>query len=193
VKAQWLFALGAVAGAAAMFLPHTVGLLLATTTASASAGEQANSLPPLRRTEEKFAFTAHASMEVVAPLFGAHRERDWALGWNPKFIYPSPAADARGMVFTVAHQHHDAVWVNTEFDLLNGRVQYVYVIPEALVTVITLKLSARESNTYVEVEYDRTALNREANPRVEAMASQDRVAGPEWEKEINDYLNNSRP
>jgi hypothetical protein len=192
MKAQWLFALGAVAGAAAMFLPHTVGLLLATT-ASASAGEQTNSLPPLRRTEEKFAFTAHASMEVVAPLFGAHREREWAFGWNPKFVFPIPADDARGMVFTVAHQHHDAVWVNTEFDLRNGRVQYAYVIPEALVTVITLKLSARGSDTYVEVEYDRTALNSEANAHVEAMASQDRVAGPEWEKEINDYLNNSKP
>jgi hypothetical protein len=92
------------------------------------------------------------------------------------------------MVFAVAHHHHEAVWVNTEFDLRSGHVQYAYVIPEMLVTVITVKLTAHGSDTYVEVEYDRTALNSEANAHVEEMAKQDHVASPEWEKQINDYL-----
>ena len=92
------------------------------------------------------------------------------------------------MVFTVAHQHHDAVWVNTDFDLENGRVQYVYVIPDALVAVITLRLTPQGGETHVEVEYDRTALVSDANAQVEEMARQDHVAGPEWEKQIDDCL-----
>jgi hypothetical protein len=139
-------------------------------------------------TEEKFAFTAHGTMEEVAPLFGAEKERVWSPGWNPQFVHPLPAADAAGMVFTVAHDHLRAIWVNTEFDLTNGRVQYVYVIPDALVTVITLRLTPQGQQTHVEVEYDRTALNSEADEHVRRMAEQDRGSGPEWEKQINGYL-----
>jgi hypothetical protein len=67
-------------------------------------------------------------------------------------------------------------------------VQYVYVIPDALVTVITLRLTLQGQQTHVEVEYDRTALNSEADGHVRRMAEQDRGSGPEWEKQINGYL-----
>jgi hypothetical protein len=92
------------------------------------------------------------------------------------------------MVFTVAHQRHDAAWVNTDFDLENGRVQYVYVIPDALVAVITLRLTPQGGETHVEVEYDRTGLVSDANAQVQERALQDHVAGPQWEKQIDDCL-----
>jgi hypothetical protein len=92
------------------------------------------------------------------------------------------------MVFTVAHGHRASIWVNTEFELENGRVQYVYVIPDALTTVITLRLTPQGNETVVEVEYDRTALSAEADAHVQHMAEQDRSAGPEWEKAVNEYL-----
>ena len=138
--------------------------------------------------EEKFVFTANAAIEEVGPLFGADRERVWAPGWVPQFVHPVPAADQEGMVFTVAHDHLRATWVNTVFDLSNGRVQYVYVLPEHLVTVITLRLQAEGKRTRVDVEYDRTSLVPEADPMVERMAEHDRASGPEWEKQINGYL-----
>ena len=139
-------------------------------------------------TEEKFAFTANAQMERVAPLFGADKERAWAPMWDPQFIYPSSAKDVPGMVFTVAHHHLQAAWVNTEFDIANGRIQYVYMVPEIMVTLITLRLQPHGKQTLVEVEYDRTALSPGADARVREMAQQDRVSGPEWEYQINQYL-----
>jgi hypothetical protein len=139
-------------------------------------------------TEEKFAFTAHGRMEDVAPLFGAEKERVWSPGWNPKFVHPVPAADEEGMVFTVAHDHLKAAWVNTEFDLKNGRIQYVYMIPDALVTVITLRLQPAGDQTRVEVEYDRTALSAGTDSHVRHMAEGDRGSGAEWEKQVNEYL-----
>jgi hypothetical protein len=50
-------------------------------------------------------------------------------------------------------------------------VQYVYVIPDAL----------------VEVRYGRTAQRAEADAHVRKTARQDCAEGPDWEKQINRY------
>jgi hypothetical protein len=55
-------------------------------------------------------------------------------------------------------------------------------------TVITLRLTPAGNETRVEVEYDRTALTPEADAHVQCMAEQDRSAGLEWEKAVNEYL-----
>lgn len=142
-------------------------------------------------TEEKFSFTAHAAMSEVGPLFGASRERVWSPGWDPEFVHPVAEADQLGMVFRVKRDGVESTWVNTAFDLTKGVVQYVYVIPAALVTVITLKLTPHGATTEVEVQYDRTALSGAADSEVGRMAEHDRAAGPEWAKQINEYLSKS--
>jgi hypothetical protein len=183
MKGAWVFLVGALCGAVIMAVPKiAMHLHAALRGGSASTGDGRV------HTEEKFQFTANAPMAEVAPLFGADKERVWSDGWNPKFVHPVPAADEEGMVFTVAHDHLQAAWVNTELDLKNGRIQYVYVIPDALVTVITLRLTPAEDRTQVEVKYDRTALSQEADAHVRHMADGDRSSGPEWEKQVNDYL-----
>jgi len=186
MKGNWLFVLGAACGAAGMLLPKAVMHLHAATHAFQS--NVTATAVPRAHSEEKFVFTARAPMEQVAPLFGADKERVWSPGWDPQFIYPVPATDAQGMVFSVAHHHLRSFWVNTELNLSAGRVQYVYVIPDALVTVITLNLTPKGDQTVVEVHYDRTALTPEADAHVREMASQDRASGPEWEQQINQYL-----
>ena len=131
-------------------------------------------------------------MEQVGPLFGAEKERLWAPNWEPQFVYPLPAGDLEGMVFRVAHGHLNSVWVNTEFDLKNGRVGYAYVIPDALVTLIRLKLTPMGNQTRVKVVYERTALCEEADAHVRQMSERDRASGPEWEKQVNGYLGKLR-
>jgi hypothetical protein len=186
MKGAWLFVLGAVCGVAVMGLPRVVTHLRAVLHGS-HGGNSATGAERVH-TEEKFAFTAQAPMGEVFPLFGAEKERMWAPGWNPQFIHPLPVADERGMVFTVAHDHMRSVWVNTELDVKNGRIQYAYVIPDAVVTVITLELTPEGSQTRVEVEYERTALSAEADAHVRHMAEADRTSGPDWEKQVNGYL-----
>jgi hypothetical protein len=183
VKGVWLFLLGALCGAVLAAAPRIVGHLHA-----ALRGGHGGTGEARVHTKEKFAFTANGPIEKVAPLFGADRERVWSPGWNPRFVSPFPAADERGMVFTVAHDHLKATWVNTEFDLQNGRIQYVYVIPDALATVITLRLTPAGEHTQVEVDYDRTALSPEADAHVRHLADGDRRSGPEWEQQVNGYL-----
>jgi len=185
MKGALLFVLGAGCGLAVMAGPrvfaHLQGLLDGSQDGGGSGAGRVH-------TEEKFAFTAKAPMEIVAPLFGADKERVWSPGWKPQFIHPLPAADEAGMVFAVAHSHLRAAWVNTEFDLKDGRIQYVYMIPDALVTVITLQLTRDGKQTRVAVAYDRTALSADADSHVRHMAEGDKSSGPDWEKQVNEYL-----
>lgn len=186
MKTILLLILGAICGLAIAMLPAVSSHLHLLTSIIHAA--PANTSSPRAHTEEKFTFTAYAPIDRVGPLFGADKERVWAPKWNPQFIHPTATADVPGMVFTVAHQHIEAVWVNTDFDLANGRVQYVCVLPEVMATVITLKLKPQGNHTHVEVEYDRTALSAEADARVRKMGKEDRASGPEWAQQINQYL-----
>ena len=93
------------------------------------------------------------------------------------------------MVFTVAHGPMNSVWVNTAFNAATGRVQYVYVIPDALATLIDIQVTARDSaTTNVTVAYERTALSPDANDHVRAQGDHDRGQGPQWQTAITDYL-----
>jgi hypothetical protein len=138
----------------------------------------------------EFEFTVHAPYPVVAPLFGPEGERAWAGGhWNPQFLYPQPARDVQGAVFTIRHGHHHAVWINTSFDTAGRHFQYVYFIPEAMVVLIDVRFSEMDAgNTDVKVAYERTALNPEVNQRVREMGDADRGSGKEWATAINEYL-----
>jgi hypothetical protein len=185
MKAYSMFVIGLVVGLGAIIVPRLAGFDLVRHLVHHLS---ARSGAPLAHAESKFEFVANASLERVAPLMGADRERAWAPGWDPHFIHPAEATDRQGMVFTVAHGHRQAAWVNTEFDAKAGRMQYVYVIPDTLVTVITIHLTPRGDKTHIAVEYDRTALGAEANQHVQHLAESDRKAGPEWERQINQYL-----
>jgi hypothetical protein len=142
----------------------------------------------LLHTREQFSLVANAPFEVAWPLFGADRERAWAPDWRPVFLWPEKAFDQEGMVFKIRHGDKNAVWVNTAFDRMSGRIQYVYVIPDVVVTLITLKLMPGGDSTTIDVVYERTALLAKANDIVKQMASRDRVADMEWSRQINSYL-----
>ena len=142
---------------------------------------------------EEFTFLASAPMAAVFPLFGAEKERLWAPGWDPEFVWPALAADRKGMVFRVNRGERVATWVNTAFDPSTGRVQYVYVIPDVLVTVITLQLHARAAATEVVVRYERTSLSSESDALVKEMAGHDRGEGPVWARQVNTYLAKTKP
>ena len=152
-------------------------------------GQTSDTTEPLTHTRTEFQFVVNASLEQAAPLFGADKERVWAPGWNPEFLFPNPAHDQQGMVFQVSHGEHTSTWVNTIFDLPGGHIQYAYVLANVLVTSIDIRLTrAGAAKTQVAVVYERTALVAEANVHVQHFATNDAKAGKEWEEQINGYL-----
>jgi hypothetical protein len=145
---------------------------------------------PVTHVRNEFSFTVQAPYRVTAPLFGPEGERAWAGGhWDPHFLYPQPAQDTAGAVFTIQHGHHHAYWVNTAFDIDARHFQYVYVMPDVMATLIDVRFSEIDSaNTRVNVAYERTALNPDANQHVLEAGNSDRKNGEEWGTAINDYL-----
>jgi len=145
---------------------------------------------PVVHVRNEFEFTAHAPYQVVAPLFGPEGERAWSGGdWDPHFLYPQPAQDIQGAVFTIRHGHRQAYWINTSFDQSARHFQYVYVVPEAMVVLIDVHFSEVDAaNTKVNVAYERTALHPGANEHVKELGAADRGNGKEWGTAINDYL-----
>ena len=148
----------------------------------------------LIHTHEEFSLIVNASYEQTFPLFGAHEERKWAKGFDPQFIHPSPPSDQQGMVFTWSQNGTPSLWMNTSFDLLSGHVQYVYVVTEAMVTLIDIHLARLdETSTRVSVVYERTALRPEANEQVAQQADDDRNKGVVWAEMINGYFDQVQP
>ena len=151
---------------------------------------QSPAAQPLLHVSTSFDLTVHAPYAEAAPLFGPQGERAWAgKHWNPEFLHPEPARDVEGAVFTIQHGPLRAVWVNTLFDLDARHFQYVYFLPEIMVTVIDVRFNpVSASETAVHVVYTRTAITAEGNEHVTAMSEGDRSAGAEWQKAIDVYL-----
>lgn len=170
---------------------HAVPLLalVASAVAPICCHAQGNVNPALAHTHNQFNFTAKAPYERVFPLFGALEEKTWAEGWNPQFVYPSPAHDQQGMVFTVERAGVSSVWTNTAYDESAGHVQYAYFVDDAMITLVDIHLTrAGATKTKVEVVYERTSLKSEANDHVYRFAKEDAESGPGWETAINSYL-----
>jgi len=145
---------------------------------------------PLTRRQTDFDLVVHLPYRQAAALFGPQGERPWAgPRWDPQFLYPQPAHDTEGAVFTVQHGHMNSVWVNTAFDLDGRRFQYVYFLPGILVTVIDVRFDPTSADsTAVHVVYTRTAITAEGNEHVDKMSAADAKAGPEWQQAIDSYL-----
>jgi hypothetical protein len=173
-----------------MSVASGVGVLaLGALTGCTSVGAQA-----VAHVSNSFALTVQVPVLQAARLFGPSGERAWAGDeWQPAFLFPVPEADVEGAVFTVRHGAHTSVWVNTVFDPAAGRLQYVYVLGDLLVTTIDVRLHAIDTTrTGVEVTYVRTALRPEANAHVEEMGRTDRGQGKVWEDAIAAYLRRAK-
>jgi len=170
-------------------------ILLAVGLAAGSVGcaeilAMAQTEAPLAHVTNSFHFVVPASLSRASAFFGPEGERCWAgEHWNPVFLHPQPAKDVEGAVFTVQHGPHKSVWVNTLFDAVGGRMQYVSFIPDALVFTVDVRLSAlTSSTTKAEVTYVRTALDVAANEDVVALGKRDGENGPEWQQAIERCL-----
>jgi hypothetical protein len=162
----------------------------ATALAASALGQSATPSVQLLHTQTAFDIVVRLPYAETAPLFGPEGERPWAgKHWDPQFLYPQPAHDEQGAVFTVHHGSVTAVWVNTLFDLEARHFQYAYFIPDVMVTTIDVRFTPlNEGSTGVHVVYTRTALTPEGNDHVAAFTGTDKTAAQNWQSEIDSYL-----
>jgi hypothetical protein len=158
-------------------------------------GQAASATPQLLRTQTAFDLTVRLPYAEAAALFGPEGERAWAgKHWDPQFIYPQPAHDEQGAVFTIQHGPVSVTWVNTLFDLEAHHFQYAYFIPNIMVTTIDVRFASTDAhNTQVHVIYTRTALTPEGNEHVTAFTHTDKSASHDWQQAIDSYLASRKP
>ena len=140
--------------------------------------------------ETTFDVVVHAAYEETAVLFSPLGERAWAgEHWDPKFLHPVPGQDKEGAVFTISHGAVKAVWVVTQHDVEARHFQYVYFIPDVMVTKIDVRfVSVDPGTTQVTVTYVRTSMSSEGDAHVKAMSEGDRGAYRDWQMAIDQYL-----
>jgi hypothetical protein len=170
-------------------LTTVVAGLLITINPSGGCQTMKESAEPLHLSTS-FHFEIDTPFSTAALLFGPESEKRWAgEHWQPQFFYPQPGEDTVGAVFTVAKGPHTSIWVTTIYDVPNGKMQYVAIIPQVVASVIDVRLtSVNSTKTRVDVTYTRTALDAAANGDVRDLAHHDAISGPEWQKAIQEYL-----
>ncbi|MGO9318920.1 MAG: hypothetical protein ACLPXT_15310 [Terracidiphilus sp.] len=148
------------------------------------------STEPCLHIRNAFSLVVNASYEATAPLFGPLGERGW-LGeeWNPILVYPQPAKDVEGSVFTVSRGLYHSVWVNTLFDTDQRHFQYVYFVPDRMMTVVDVRFKPTGANsTRVDVVFTRTAITAKGNELVTEVSESDKSAAERWRLKIDNYL-----
>jgi hypothetical protein len=166
-----------------------LGGMMVAMVALLSQAPKSQTAPAPLHVSNTFEFTVRESQEQVAPLFGAHRERVWAEGWNPQFVYPQPAEDRQGSVFHARHGSHESTWITTIFEPQKGHIQHVYFIPDVTAVLIDIHLSpAPHSGTNVQVRYERTALSAELNDHIRQQGEKDAKSAEEWRAAIESYF-----
>jgi hypothetical protein len=141
-------------------------------------------------TETTFDVMVNAPLAETAVLFSPEGERAWAgKHWDPQFLYPLPARDQQGAVFTINHGPVKAVWVVAQRNLEARHFQYVYVISDLMVATIDVHFQVIDpATTKATVTYARTAITPEGDEHVKAMTEGDQTAGKEWQAAIDTYL-----
>ena len=178
-----MFVVGALLGASAVAFGHRQN----------HGGSHVAATPgmPLAHTRNEFTIAIHGPLGEAVKLFGAEGERRWAgKDWNPQFVYPVPLReDVQGEVFTITRGgERQSTWINTALDASSGHVQYVYMVPGVLVTLIDIHVRPDGDGSKATIVYGRTALTREANSHVEQMGKSDASSGQHWETAINAAL-----
>jgi hypothetical protein len=178
-----------------MRLNYAAGAIISATTTIAVSTLAESPSSQLLRTQTAFNIVIRLPYAETAPLFGPEGERPWAgKHWDPQFLYPQPAHDEQGAVFTVHHGPVTAVWVNTLFDLEARHFIYAYFIPDIMVTTIDVRFTPNDpTNTSIHVIYTRTALTLEGNDHVTAFTATDKSAAKNWQQSIDTYLATRKP
>jgi hypothetical protein len=140
--------------------------------------------------ERSFVVHLDATFVEAVPLFGPVGEREWALDWSPRMIFPVDGSfPAKGSVFTTGGKHGDEIWILTGYDTQNGFVSYLVVLPGYLVTEIEIHVQKQgENKSSAEVTYRKTALSAEGNYMVAAFSENVDSHAAHWERAINKAL-----
>jgi len=121
--------------------------------------------PMLEQRTQSFTIVLNGTVADVTPLFGPVREAEWAPEWSPRFIHPAKGAQEAGVVFTTTTgPGKDRLWLLTTYNIKEGKVEYVVVIPALTASEIKIRIVPDgEQHCKATITYRHSALTPEGN------------------------------
>ena len=140
---------------------------------------------------KSFTITLNGPVAVVTPLFGPIREAEWSPDWRPHFLHPLEGKQSEGAVFTTQSANgRERLWLLTEYNVDQGRVDYVVVTPGFTANEIQIRVvDDGEKRSRATITYRHSALSPAGNDEVTKLddywAEEQRA---HWESAINAVL-----
>ncbi|MBV8489644.1 MAG: hypothetical protein JO199_03865 [Candidatus Eremiobacteraeota bacterium] len=131
------------------------------------------------------AITLEGTPSEAFPFFDPVHETQWDPEWRPQLL------DDRvreGLVFFVGEGADRVTWVIARYDERAPRIAYVNV-GRSIATRIEIALAPKGSERCTAtVDYEKTALDADAESSVRHFAAHFPTQGPRWESAINAVL-----
>lgn len=149
-----------------------------------------------KRITRTSSITLNAPITKVFPLFNPVKEKEWAAGWEPRFLaaYTQEQDVEERLVFRTTsphgHDEMDYTWTISKYLPGQAFIEYMVFTPERL-WWITIQCYDDIPNhtTKAEITYTFTGLTDKGNAinekALQAMYAHDLK---DWEKAINHYL-----
>ena len=102
-------------------------------------------------------------------LFTPEGERQWAEGWDPRYVHPPDGRTTAGMVFTTGHGGEETLWTMTRYEPESGLAEYLRVTPGSRMGTVRVQCSQARAGTRVTVTYALTALTPAGNETLRAL------------------------
>jgi hypothetical protein len=137
-------------------------------------------------------YTQHlnASPPAVFELLCPVRETEWVNDWRPKLVLTDTGYAEPGCVFITPGIPEDALWLMTEYDRENYRLEIIKVIPGVVVGRITVSLTADGQDTSrADITYAYTSISDHGDRALDEFTDDHFESFMvTWEKELNHYL-----
>lgn len=134
--------------------------------------------------------TLNAAIDVVYPLFGAIREKDWTYGWEPEILFSASGDMELHMMFRTRSPFRDEyfLWTVTQYRPEEHFVEYLVTADERS-WFISVSCEAAGDKTKAAVTYTYTSFTARGHERNQvALKKMFAQNLSDWENALNYYL-----
>lgn len=140
-------------------------------------------------------YSFHFSIDAPAPrvfeLVTPEGERQWAPGWNPRYLTPSKLTERT--VFETGGAHHPRIWIIDALDAGKGHIRYVALKPNEEVATIDVSATSESGKTRVAVSYSIVSLDAAHDASVRDSVPDPAALGEHWREAFESALQDKRP
>jgi hypothetical protein len=144
---------------------------------------------PPQRVSRSYTQHLEAGADAVFELLCPVRETEWVNDWRPRAVFTESGVAEPGCVFITPGVPEDALWLMTEYDRENHRLQIIKFIPGVVIGTIEVELTDGGDSSTADITYAYTSVSDHGDRALEEF-TEGHFQGfmKTWERELNHYL-----